>query len=62
MIPPTNIKQLRSFLGMINYLSKFIPNLAAESRMLRDLERKDVDWTWNDEHQKAFEQLKELIS
>ena len=62
MIPPTNIKQLRSFLGMINYLSKFIPNLAVESRMLRDLERKDVDWTWNDEHQKAFEQLKELIS
>ena len=47
---------------MINYLSKFIPNLAAESRMLRDLERKDVDWTWNNEHQKAFEQLKELIS
>ena len=62
MSPPTDIKSLRSFLGMVNYMSKFIPNLAAESKVLRDLEKKDVDWKWTDEHQKCFRKLQVLIA
>ena len=62
MTPPTDVKSLRSFLGMVNYLSKFIPNLATESKLLRDLEKKNVDWNWLENHQDTFIKLKDLIA
>ena len=40
MPAPQNIKQLRSFLGMVNYSSKFIENLSSEASELRKLDRK----------------------
>ena len=50
MEPPKNLKQLRSFLGMLNYLAKFIKNLAEESEILRNLDRKNTEWDWKEEH------------
>lgn len=43
---PTNLSQLKTLLGMINYLAKFIPSLATIAEPLRQLERKDVEWHW----------------
>lgn len=37
---PQNVKELKSFLGMVNYLAKFIPHLSTLSEPLRALERK----------------------
>lgn len=37
MDPPHNISELRSFLGMVNHLGKFVPNLAEKDKALRDL-------------------------
>ena len=37
---PKCVKDLQRFLGMINYLGAYIPNLAAESIILRDLLKK----------------------
>ena len=37
--PPTSLKQLRSFLGSINHLAKFIPNAANLTEKLRPLLR-----------------------
>ena len=34
---PTNIKELQSFLGSVNYLSKFIPYLSTHRKPLQDL-------------------------
>ena len=31
---------------MVNYLSKFVNNLASEARILHELERKDTTWLW----------------
>ena len=62
MTTPQNLKQLRSFLGMINYLAKFINNLSDETKQLRELEKKEADWNWNKDHQNCFERLKNLIS
>ena len=31
---------------MVNYLAKFIKDLALEAKILHDLEHKDVDWKW----------------
>ena len=41
MPTPTDVKSLKRFLGMVNYLSKFLPNLSSVSEPLRRLEVKD---------------------
>ena len=41
---PSNLKQLRSFLGAVNNLNKFIPNLAAISHPFRSILKKDTEW------------------
>ena len=43
---PVNIEQLQSFLGMVNYYGKFIPNLSTIEVPLNQLRRKDVPWKW----------------
>ena len=53
---PSSVPQLRSFLGMINYYSKFIPNLATLLNPLNELLRKDVQWKWTDQREQAFKQ------
>ena len=50
MPPPQNIKELRSFLGMINYLSKFIKNCSDEAKDFRQLERKGAHWKLEEHH------------
>ena len=54
---PTNLKQLRSFLGAVNQFNKFIPNLAAISFPFRKILKKDADWIWEDEQEKAFTEI-----
>jgi len=42
--PPTSREALQRFLGMITYLSKFIPNLSQTAAPLRALLEKDTEW------------------
>ena len=58
MEAPKNIKNLKSFLGMINYMSKFLPNLSEDTKIFRELEKKNVRWTWDENHDKQFQLLK----
>ena len=44
MQKPSNVKELTSFLGMVNHLSKFRSHLASETKPLRDLLCKDKAW------------------
>ena len=57
---PKNIQELRSFLGLINYYGKFIPNAATILAPLNVLLRKDAKWKWAKECQKSFELAKHL--
>ena len=61
LAPPTNTAEVQSLLGMITYLSAFIPNLSEHTTPLRLLLRKDSEFQWHPEHKKAFEKLKQLI-
>ena len=59
---PQNASEVRSFLGMLQYCGRFIPNLAEISAPLRFLTRKDGKWAWTSRQQHAFETLKELLT
>lgn len=50
MKEPTNIGELKSFLGMVNQLCKFIPNLAEKDKTLRDFLSKKVIGSGTREH------------
>ena len=58
---PTNLKELRSFLGAVNQLNKFIPDLAAECFPFRNFLKKDAEWKWLPDHEKAFVNINNLV-
>ena len=52
---PNNVSELRRFLGMISHMSKFSPNLADRSQLLRTLLSRKNHWIWGPDRQSAFE-------
>ena len=59
---PENVAAVQRILGMVQYLSKFLPRLSDITKPLRDLTRQDVEWHWDEPQERAFEQLKEAVS
>jgi len=59
--PPTNIKQLRGFLGLTCYYHRFIKNYASLAAPVTDLLKKD-NFVWTKATNKAFMQLKSAIT
>lgn len=59
---PRNEAEVRSFLGLANYMNKFIYDLATIDEPLRRLTQKGVHFEWNDEHAKAFEAIKRAMN
>ena len=58
---PVSKEDVRRFIGLINYLSKYCPNLSSIAAPLRDLMKKDVVWYWDSNHQQAWLAVKGLI-
>jgi len=58
---PTNVPQLRSFLGLINYYHTFLPNLAATLTPLYSLLNKRQQCGWNNKQQVAFQCAKDAL-
>ncbi|XP_060780909.1 uncharacterized protein K02A2.6-like [Neoarius graeffei] len=56
--PPENVGQLCSFLALLNYYGRFIPNLASTLKPLHSLVCKGKAWKWNEACQQAFQQAK----
>lgn len=52
------MEEVRSFLGLVNYVGKFIPDLSTVTEPLRRLTRNDVQFVWNKKQQQAFDGLK----
>ncbi|CAL8993785.1 unnamed protein product, partial [Prunus brigantina] len=61
---PKTKKELQSFLGKVNFLRRFISNLAGKIRPLTPLLRlKDAErFVWETEHQAAFDDIKKYLS
>ena len=59
---PTSAQEIRSFLGMVNYSSKYIKDYATISAPLRELTKKHVVFKWEQKHQDSFEMLKKALT
>jgi hypothetical protein len=58
---PTNVTQLRSFLGIVNYYGKFLPNLSSKLKPLYNLLCKDKKWVWTSCEDAAFKLAKDAL-
>ena len=61
MPAPQNKGELQSFLGMVTYLSPFIPQLSSHTATLRGLLKTDVEYSWNATYQVTFDKCKSLV-
>ena len=59
---PVNPQQLRSFLGLLQYYGKFIPNLSTLLSPLNALLLKNQAWNWTNECERAFKEAKMALS
>ena len=62
MPPPKDVPSLRSFLGFVQFYSKFLLNLSTIIEPLHNLTRKGVNWERNHEQKATFDTLKEMLS
>ena len=59
--PPKNAMELRSFLRLIDYYGKFLPNLSSVSTPLLKQLKTDSKWTWKYPQVTAFNSAKCLL-
>ncbi|XP_062610353.1 uncharacterized protein K02A2.6-like [Saccostrea cucullata] len=59
---PSNASEVRSFLGMTNYVGRFIPNYSTITAPLRELTKQNVKFEWQPNQQKAFDMLKRELT
>ena len=58
---PENSTELKSFLGLVNYYRKFIPDMSTLVNPLNCLLSQDVPWSWSDACQESFQKLKDIL-
>ncbi|XP_028169209.1 uncharacterized protein LOC114359144 [Ostrinia furnacalis] len=58
---PSNVSELRSFIGMIMYYAKFVPNVSTLLAPLYNLLKIGVKYVWGEQCQRAFEELKSRL-
>ena len=58
---PTNVRELRSWLGLLNYYGRFLCNMSTILAPLHILLRKETKWRWENEQVTAFRAAKEML-
>ncbi|XP_055910799.1 uncharacterized protein K02A2.6-like [Eupeodes corollae] len=59
---PKDVSELRAFIGMVNYYSKFINNFSSKMFPLYELLRKNIKFIWSEECQKSYELIKSEVT
>ena len=59
---PTNKKKIQEFLGMLNFLSKYVYKMQLYLRPFYNILRQQKNFEWNTEHQARFEEIKKLLT
>lgn len=60
--PPQDVSQLKSFIGLVNYCGKFLPDLSGVLAPLYKLLQKETKWSWGTQQQKSFDEVKTLLT
>lgn len=58
---PSNVTELKAYLGLLNYYNKFLPNLSTVLAPVHKLLQKDTKWQWGEAQQAAFDKSKEMM-
>lgn len=58
---PISKEELRSFLGLVTFVAKFVPDLATVNAPLRELVKGEVQFKWGEKQQQSFNKIKEII-
>jgi len=56
---PRSMKDVQKFLGLANYYRWFVKDFARIAKLLYEMTRKEMKWSWEERQQRAFEELKE---
>jgi hypothetical protein len=59
---PTSVTQVRSFLGLVGYYRRFIPNFSKISKPITELLKKGNKYVWSKDFDEAFNTLKKLLT
>ena len=59
---PANITDLRSFMGLVNKLAEFSPEISPAAHPLRPLMSPRRTFTWTVDHDTAFQRVKEALA
>ena len=59
---PTEVSQLRSFIGLLGYYGRFLPDLATILSPLYELLQSSRKWGWEEPQRKAFQEAKNLLT
>jgi hypothetical protein len=59
---PRTVKQVRGFLGIVNYYSRFVKNLAGTADPLYQITKKNAKFNWQEKHEVAFQELKKKLA
>ena len=62
MPPPIDVAGVQRFLGMVQYLSKFLPSLSDMTKPLQELTQKETEWVWDQPQQGAQDALKQAVA
>ena len=62
MPEPQSKEDVRRLIGMLNYLSPYIPNMSAVTAPVRDLLKKETQFSWLPEDERAFQTVKQILS
>ena len=62
MPDPKDIHDVKCLCGMIQYMAKFLPNLAEDLEPIRKLTHKEVVWEWSKECKEAFQVIKKKLT
>jgi len=57
-----SVKDVQKFLGLANYYRWFVKDFVKIARLLHEMTRKEIKWSWEEKQQKAFEKLKKKFT
>ena len=58
---PETATQLQKFLGLVTYLSPFIPSLSSFTATPCEILKKETEFIWNTSYQEAFDKFKSMV-